>query len=567
MGQKSDVKVDVSPLPGVTVVGISLNFTAGAIPTALIDVAPGSKSVIKVGSTSPRGSGNSQGILANPDKFKRKEEIKVKIEVKSQSGSAGDKTRTLEWTGLLDGLTIGNTVGQNTYQAVLKGKAQTLLELTIATPGLHPTSINPYRNPLYSIIGNANAGDKDSEVAWASIPWSEEMDFSENPIKFYTKAIKNIIKLQKENYQQYLGNETTVDSQIAIQQILDEKRYKKALEKAEKIWDKIDTNAVETGSITNLRSSSPNASSTLKNYLLAGPNVLLENYLNFLTFMGCTMIFGGDDKSWVVPERSFIKQTHSVPGQKKTSSTTNVAHPADYNGYTYNDNGYRDIFAVIVASEIPIGGATVLNIDKEPGYIGWYYDKQELTEASGLLIIKNHPFSFYYALNDNNYVDAKELKNIADGASDYYPADKQWGAKPTVNDQKKRNEEKRDNYEDNLGGSDVLNNYAETKFYQGRYGDRRGTITMEFNPKWCPGTGGTLYVRETGFFVDFWVESVTHRIDMTPPTGGSAITVVNFCCGRMGASPVGTDADKFLGYDKGKEKGVQEAFVADIKGT
>jgi len=559
MGQKSDVKIDVSPLPGVTVTGISLNFTAGAVPTAIVDVAPSERSTIKI-------EGGASGILSSPDSFKRKNDVKVRVEVKSQSG-AGETVRKLEWTGLFDGLTIGNTVGQNTYQAILKGKGQTLLELTISTPGLHPTSINPYRNPLYSILGNANAGDKDSEVAWSSMPWSDEMDFSENPIKFYTTAIKNIIKLQKSDYHQFLGNETTVDSQIAIQQILDEERYQRALGKAEKIWEQIDTTAVDTGSIANLRTSSPNASSTLKNFLMAGPNVLLENYMNFLSFMGCTLIFGGDEKSWVIPERSFIKQEHNTPGKKQFSSKINSANPADYNGYTYSDNGYRDIFAVIVATEIPIGGTTVLNIDKEPGYIGWYCDKKDLTQASGLLVIKNHPFSFYYSLNDNNYVDAKELKNTADGGSDYYPQEQKYGAKKPENDQKIRNEEKRDNYEDNLGNSDVLNNYAETKFYQGRYGDRRGTITMEFNPKWCPGTGGTLFVRETGFFIDFWVESVTHRVDMTPPAGGAAITVVNFCCGRMGTAPVGTDEDKFLGYNQGKEKGVQSAFVSDIKGS
>lgn len=555
MGQKSDVKLEVTPLPGVTVTGIALNFTAGAIPTCIVDVAPDEKDVIKI-------EGSAKGILANPDQEKRKNDIRVKLEVKSKSG-AGDKTRKLEWKGYFDGLTIGNTVGQNTYQAILKGKAQTLLELTLLTPGLHPTSINPYRNPLYAIIGNANAGDEQSEVAINSSEWAAGVDIKQDPIKFYTSLIERLIKLQKSEYSKFLGSEKGTDGQQAIVKILSEQRYTKALTRAEKLWQKINTDAVKSGSISGLKCSNPNAASAMRNMILQGPNVMLENYMNFLNFMGCTMIFGADEKMWVVPERSFIKQEHNKPGKKKPSDKTNVANPADYNSYTYNDNGYRDIFAVIAMTEVPIGGTTVLSKELEPGFVGWYYDENELTQASGLLVIKNHPFFPFFSVNDNNYADAKEMKNKADGGSSYYESEKKWGQEKDKEDQKKRAKEKQQKYEQTL--KELINNYSETKFYQGRYGDRRGTITMDFNPKWCPGTGGTLFVRETGFFIDFWVESVTHRVDMTPPAGGSAITVVNFCCGRMGTAPVGTQKDVFLGYDKGKENQVRDAFIQDLK--
>lgn len=555
MGQKSDVKLEVTPLPGVTVTGVTLNFTAGAIPTCVVDVAPDEKDVIKI-------EGGAKGILANPDKEKRKNDVQVKIEVKSKSGS-GDKTRKLEWKGYFDGLTIGNTVGQNTYQAILKGKAQTLLELTLLTPGLHPTSINPYRNPLYSIIGNANAGDEQSEVAISSSEWSEGIDIRKSPIEFYKSLVDRLIQLQKGSYAKFLGSEKGTDGQKAIVKILSEPRYTKALTRAEKLWQKIDIDAVKSGTIAQLKVSQANACESMRNMVLNGPNVLLENFMNFLSFMGCTMIFGGDEKMWVVPERSFIKQEHQTPGKKKTSDKVNVANPADYNSYTYSDNGYRDIFAVIAMTETPSGGAALLAQESEPGFVGWYYDENELTEASGLLVIPNHPFFHAFPVAENNYADAKEMKNKADGGSSYYESEKKWGEDKQKEDQKKRAKEKKDKYDQAL--AERINNYAQTKFYQGRYGDRRGTITMDFNPKWCPATGGTLFVRETGFFIDFWVESVTHRIDMTPPAGGSAITIVNFCCGRMGTNPVGTDKDIFLGYDKGKEKQVKDAFVQDIK--
>ena len=556
MAQKSDVKLTVTPLPGVTVTGLAINFSAGAVPVCIVDVAPDEKDVVKI-------EGGAKGILAEPDKFKRKNDITVKLEVKSKS-FMGETTRKLEWKGLFDGLTIGNTVGQNTYQAVLKGKAQTLLELTMLTPGLHPTSVNPYRSPFYALIGNANAGDDAAEVAWQSLQFSAKLNFDKSPIEFYKGLLEHLVEIQKTNYSQFLGNETTVDMQKALKKVLDEERYKKALTKAEKVFKEMDLTAVNTGSMNSLKCSISSASTALRDLVFRGPNVILENFMNFLGFMGCTLIFGSDNKSWVVPERSVIKQEHKSPHKKEMSNKPNVANPADYNSYSYNDNGYRDILGVIVATETPVGGSAQLGMSRDAGYIGWFVDDKKLTESSGVLIIKNHPFSPYYSTSDNNPVDAQGMKNDADGGQSFpYSQEKQYGVDKKVEDQKERAKEKRDKYDKAL--ADVLNNYAETKFYQGRYGDRRGSITMDFNPKWCPGTGGTLYVRETKFFIDFWVESVTHRIDMSPPNGSTAITIINFCCGRMGTEPVGADSDKFLGYDKGKEKQVREAFVADIK--
>jgi hypothetical protein len=109
----------------------------------------------------------------------------------------------------------------------------------------------------------------------------------------------------------------------------------------------------------------------------------------------------------------------------------------------------------------------------------------------------------------------------------------------------------------------TLDNYAETKMYQAKYIDRQGTITMDFNPNWVPGTGGSLFIRETGMTLAFHVTNVTHRIDVSAPNTGSAITTVSFNCGRLGASPPGTDSDVFLGYNLGKEEGVQSAFIGD----
>ena len=556
---KSDVKLSVSPLPGVTPTGVSINFSAGAIPVCTVDFAPAPEGVIKI-------EGGAAGILASPDTYKRNGEITVDIDVTSHSGIDKTTNHTFTWSGLLDGVSLSNNIGSNTYQAVIKGKAQSLLEITTLTPGLTPNSVNIYKNPYYSIIGVSTEGDENVEKAWGSFELTAKLDFSKNPLEFYLDLMKTVVKNQQDGFSNYLGNETMVNSEKALEQLFNEERYKKALNNASGLLDTIDISAVQGGSLASLTTSWPNASAKVKDYFFGGPNVLLENLMNFLGFLGCTMVFG-DQKIFIVPERSFIKQTHTNPGLKEESTTPNAAYPADYNGYAYNDNGYRDIMAVILSNEMPISGTQLNDLQYDPSLIGFYKDKNELTKASGVLVIPEHPFSMFYSGNENNYHDAHEMKDTADSpGQSYHPAAKKYDE--AVNDpnekQIERAKEKKEKYADILTQGEILNNYAEIKFYQARYGDRRGTITMSFNTNWAPGASGTLYVRETGFSLDFWVESVTHRVDMTPPAGGSAITIINFCCGRMGTSPIGVEQDDFLGYNVGKEKDFINNFISDI---
>ena len=557
--KKSDVKLSVTPLPGVTPTGVSINFSAGAIPVCTVDFAPAEQEVIKI-------EGGAVGILANPDEYKRKVEITVDIDVTTHSGKDKTTNHTFTWSGLLDGISLSNNVGSNTYQAVLKGRAQTLLELTTLTPGLTPSSVNIYKNPFYAILGVSSDSDESVEKAWGSFRGSEDLKFQEDPLKFYVSLLKLVVARQLDGYEYYLGNETTVNSTKALEKVYSEERYTRALTKAQMLLETIDISAVDGGKLASIQTQANNASNKIRDYFFGGPNVLLENFMNFLGFIGCTLVFG-DEKIFVVPERSFIKQTHTKPGVKEESTTPNVAYPADYNGYNYNDNGYRDIMAVILSNELPIGGQAMTDLSFDPSLIGYYKDEKELTQASGVLVIPEHPFSMMYSTSDNNFHDAHELKDTADSTGQaYHPDSKKYDDALNDPDEKQaeRGTDKKQKYSDILSGGEDLTNYAEIKFYQARYGDRRGTITMSFNTNWAPGASGTLYVRETGFSLDFWVESVTHRVDMTPPAGGSAITIINFCCGRMGTSPVGVDEDKFTGYNKSKETDFINKFISDI---
>jgi hypothetical protein len=556
--KKTDVKLTVSPLPGVTPIGISLNFSVGAIPVCLVDFAPGLPSAVKI------EPGVGLGVLQNPDQYKRLEEIDVDINVKSRTGSGSEISHSLKWKGLLDGINLSNNIGGNTYQAVLKGKAQTLLELTTMTPGLIPGSIDIYKNPYTSFLLDCNSGPDNAYMAWSEFSVQEGLNLETNPLDFYVKLMGKVIEDQLGKYSQYLGKEETVYESQVLEKLFTENRYQKALQKGKDLIDKIDISAVQSGTIMGITTASVGVGDVVKDYFFSGPPVILENLMNFLNFLGCTLVFGSE-KIWVVPERSFIKQQGPKPGEKEESTLYNAAYPADYNGYNYSDNGYKDTMAVVLSQTVTVGGVALASIPKDPALVGFYKDENELTNASGVLVLPDHPFALSAFNNNANPTNSKEFKNKADGDESYMPEPKKYGDNETKEAQSQKADENKEEYVSTLSPS--LNNYAEIKFYQARYGDRRGSINLSFNPNWIPGTAGTLFVRETGFNLDFWVESVTHRIDVSPPAGGSAMTIVNFCCGRMGTSPVGVESDKFLGYDRGMESSVQSAFVSDIGGN
>jgi hypothetical protein len=512
------------------------------------------------------------GVLSAPDEYKRKMPVDVQISTKEYFGAGETNSHTLKWQGLIDGVSSTNNVGDIRYQVILKSKFQTFLELTTMTPGLTPDSVDIYKNPYYSVLSNSDNPDDQSDEFIINKAFSSGLDPTENPLKFYFKLIKRILSIQQSDFSTFIGKEQDTENQQALVKIYNEQRYQRALQKAIELIDRINIDAVDGGVLKEIKSCLPNAMSIIKHFFFKGSNVILENILSFLNFLGLTIIFAKDE-AYIIPERSFIHQTHGSPSSKKQSSEPNVAYPADYSGYSYNDNGYKDVLAVLLANRSIVTGQNLNELPYNCKTIGYYKDENDLTQASGVLILEEHPFFFLTQDSDNYARDAKDLKKLADSGAQqsFYSGAKKYGENDSQENQRDRAEAKKQIYAGALANPEKLKNYAQIKFYQARYGDRKGSVTISFNPKWVPGTGGTMFAKSAGdsggIFLDFWVESVTHRVDMTAPAGGSAITIINFCCGRWGTpggKMVGVDEDKFTGYNKGKEVSTRQKFLTNI---
>jgi len=560
MAKKSDVNLTLTGLSGVTPIGVTVSYAVGGVPTAHVDLAPAGPGVIKI-------DGKPSGILENVDANKRKNDITIDISVSTFTGEIGKrKTSKLKFIGLLDGLTIGNVIGGNTYQAVLKNKAQRLLELTTLTPGLLPASINVYRVPTWGVTYDPDQDDNKAVRSWAAIQGGGQVDFSKSPIETYTDVMKWIVSQQESKWRDYLQSEKLASGDLPFAKIFDDPRYKKALSDAKELFNNVDYSAVTTGTSKDAAATKGLVMKEMARIFTSGPNILLENYMNFLAHIGCTLIFS-NTKIFVVPVNSVINQEYKPPNDRQLQDRPNAAYPADYSSYTYNDTGYRDLASVIVTIEGYTGGTYIGGASFERGATVHYTAPKELSNASGVLVVRANPFMMLSATapivsdakTSRQKFDQSDASMMPDiGALSY----SSYVGKLTsmIGESEKK---KQDVYKDYL--KTTLENYAETKYYQERFHDRRGSITMDFNPDWVPGTSGSLYIRETEMFVAFYVTDVTHRIDMSPANSGSAMTVVSFSCGRMGAKPLGVKKDVYLGYDLDKEKAVQKAFIADNK--
>jgi hypothetical protein len=266
---------------------------------------------------------------------------------------------------------------------------------------------------------------------------------------------------------------------------------------------------------------------------------------------------------YVVPANSVIKPSGGGGGKGSTQSSPNAAGPADYISYNYNDSGFKDVGHVVISADGFEGGGNLGDLFFDSGSIA-YHSYEGPSQASGVLVINIHPWMALGSFSSGP-ADSPEAADRFDKPSDsMYSEKKTMGAaaQTAAQGHAASAQQQKGAYSKTL--KSVAQSYAQTKLYQNKYFDRQGSITMDFNPQWVPGTGGTLFMRESGMYISFFVTSVTHKIDIVAPNSGQAITIVNFSCGRLGTSPTGADKDEFLGYNGGSEVGVQKSFLGDI---
>ena len=531
-------------------IGATVTLQLGSVPSVVVDLRPSGNTFKIIGG----------GSFPDIDSRRRITEETLDIAAVIRTGAGAEVSRKFSFKGLLDGYSVGNVVGSNSYQAVLKHKAQTMLELGTLTPGLYPSSVNVYRIASHALTTKSQGDDAESVVLWNNFLVKYPDLHKLPPIKFYVNLLQKIAESQLNgDWETNAGKDKMISGQTAFKDIFSSEAYRRNLKTAIEILKNVNYDAC-SGTIDQLSLKNSYITTGLKNFFTQGPNIFLENLLNYLASVGCTMVFGNDTASYIVPINSVIKQKKYKPGVGQLSTEVNKAGPADYNSYVFSDVGFRDINSVILLSPGYVGGPSVGGFGFDNAQLASYTAPESEAKGSGIYTVRAHPWMYASPISPTG-PDAKQGKANMD--SENSPYSKKITFEEASTETAKSTAERAQAKAQQIANTQqkILMNFAETKYYQARFTDRQGTITMDFNPNWVPGAGGILYVRETEMYLHFFVDTVTHHVETNAPNVGSAITSVHFSCGRFGKDPVGGTQDLFLGYNADIEEKLRTAYA------
>jgi hypothetical protein len=543
----ADVEILVAGLPDVTPLGITLTYGVNTLPVCLVSIDP---SISNDASTST--------LIQDPDAYKRKGDILVDVSVTYPDSQT---TETITFLGLFDGLSIDMSFGSMTVNAVIKSKFQQLLECYTKIPGLNAMGLNPFqRVSCFSIdsTGDLNTAFKNLFV---SNGYGVPTD-GQNVLQYYLSLAKFALGVQTGQGGDLASIIGTAQNQdiTNLLNLLEHPGFQAGATKGLSLLNSsLNLDAV-AGLPSNLLAAGNFAigNNCIDSYL-NNSEILWENMVQFYNTCGCNLI-ASQSTIYIAPNNGFLNITPATTGGP------NVAIPSQYNHFSYNDNGYRDIGYVAVLAECSFSGQDLIGNMKSYG--GYPANGQiSLSPSSGLVVVKNHPLLFLddQSLTVPDHFNDKQ-ESLAGGEANYSkPQTYASGATAPVASMQDVSTSVNTGTDGSGGLQKYGDNYAEIKFYQLRYGDRTGQIIMQFNNNWVPGTCGALYIKKLSIWMFFYIELVTHTIRMDAPSSGTAITVINFSCARIGTKPAGVDKDTLFNYDSTKMTTLVNSFIGDNK--
>lgn len=517
--------------------GMTLRYALNSIPAATLDLSP-----------------QDLDIVCDMNKWRR---TPIKIRLESVNGC-------VTFRGLIDGLSMSQSIGDMRMQMVVKHPFQLLSEINPKLLGYHSAGVDFTRRieALQMETGNSEATVLRYAIG-SAISANLDKPLFEGIIELLKAIVQSQLQWERTQAKAGRSAEAAVNAAKAIAE--------KHLKVAETLLSQIDTQFVPT----KLSLADFYVQDFVLETICETRSNLFDVLLTLLETVGCGLVIG-NTKAYIVPNSGFLEQEHrSSINFREVSKTPNIFFPSQYNNVSFNDNGYRDISGVYVMSD-----------DKNVnGVDGFFKDEK----YGGLGGVTGEVMPYVISFN-NAALRAAGITEVTKGAGDparpnsqategaAAPEEAQHEAvKKTAEEEKKANDEaQKQKNEAEQKRTDALhkfaNQWAELRYYQLKYTDRMGGIGLLFNPNCAPGAIGTTYLRAPGVFIDFFVTEVTHEIHLSAPDHGSATTSIGFNCGRMGSyttagalAPGLKQLDLFDGFDATRSGKVAAAFVKDIQ--
>jgi len=409
----------------------------------------------------------------------------------------------ITFDGLIDGLTMHQSVGNITFRLVVKSTFQVLLECYPKLPGLHPASIGLFsRNEILKVNPDAQ-----SYLDTVNIGSLVKPDSSKNVIDFALSCTKAFVANQ-EHIELFSAGNPDAYKIVEVAKALATTTLPLAKEKLERI----NTTYVDGMTIT---ASDYSVSNVILQQLVETGESIFDNIIKICGLFGVAFVVG-NESAYFVPDVGFLKMQHDVSG--KVSSTVNVVYPSQYDSFSFDDNGYRDIKACYVLSD---ENATYQN-KPMVAELGGYVDEDPKV-TGGVLIVA---LPVVVALGSaGKYFEQLQVTHQAVQAGIQSLKDVL-----TAEQIQQQLNEAENNFK--LAAIDVekrfVKSWAQLKYCQAKYMDRNGSYRTLFNPNVAPASMGRLYTKHPGTYIDHYVTTVQHSFRLTPPNGGEATTTVNF---------------------------------------
>jgi hypothetical protein len=513
--------------PTISPTGVQITYPIGDIPTAVLELAP-----------------SSLDLFCDFEKYRR---TRVSLLVRTINGC-------IHFDGLIDGLSMSQSVGGMSIQLVIKSTWQVLKEIDSRIPGYSSNSDDIFKQT--SLINlNSQSG---AEIVNGTFRFSKLKE-----VGFDIPVIKGMVELVKVFLYAYQDVKTLVSEPnfkyalVRVAEALKVTHINLALEKMNKIVTVFAENTrVTLGHYLPL--------SGLLATIAQSRGSMFDLLLKLLDLFECTLVIG-NEYAYIVPKIGFLRMTHANVGLRQLSSTPNVVYPAQYNSFSFNDSGYMDIRAMVLRSPqtLPIVN-TFSNAE-----IGYYIDPY----AYGGMLVQDVPEFVAIGgsvLHSSFQSQVKRSVSAAatnTGAGTAAAPSKEESA--TEREAKRNAQEKLKINQDKLVRDSLLkycNEWAQIKYYQAKYSDRVGNFTTLFNPNFAPGAVGQLYTRHPGTYIDFFVTGVTHSLRLAPEAQGEAITTVSFNSGRIGANALATGVNtiSYFNYSAATSLDYARRFVNDV---
>ena len=303
-----------------------------------------------------------------------------------------------------------------------------------------------------------------------------------------------------------------------------------------------------------LFANNANIAEHILNNMSSMQDTVFQNIVKFASEYGACVVVG-NETAYIVPEAAYL----NVPKQQTlfrgaTSNVYNMAFPSEYENFTFSDAGENTIKGVYLIED-PDGHANE-PLSNTVVFDGCYVDPGP--NVFGNVVVRSLP---NYAQAANVFVAGAGGIGIHNRITN---GSKLVSAQVTYDDyqQAYNNVSAAISSAAYVPVRAFLDQLAEVEYCKTKFDDRGGSINMYFNNNFAPGCVGSLYTRQPGMYIDFFITSVSHNFSLSAPGQGSATTSVSFRGGRMGGS-TGLDTMSMYDYTYADTQSFSNSFITD----